>query len=335
MTTNVAIACQGGGSHTAFTAGVLRTVIPWLDEQDARLVGLSGTSGGAVSALGAWYGYLDGGTEGAVAKLDALWSDIAATNTYESWLNEWVVLAMKAHHGVPAMPSLSPYDNPFAPVGERELKEVLERHIDFDRIPHLAGPDAPQLVVGTVNVNAGEFETFSDEHITCESILASSAIPTLFRAVEIDGHYHWDGLLSQNPPVYDLMHTDPADKPDELWIIQINPQTYEGEPTSLEEITDRRNELAGNISLNEEIRFIQTVNEWVERGHLPDDQYTHTEIRRLVLDEVLSYSSKLDRDPQLIERLTADGVDTAETFLADIELGARGPDTQVSSSHDD
>ena len=45
MPTNVAIACQGGGSHTAFTAGVLRTLLPELADSDYRLVGLSGTSG--------------------------------------------------------------------------------------------------------------------------------------------------------------------------------------------------------------------------------------------------------------------------------------------------
>lgn len=333
MTTNVAIACQGGGSHTAFTAGVLRTLVPWLDDHDATLVGLSGTSGGAVSALGAWYGYLDGGSDRAVETLDALWDDIAAGSAYESWLNDWVVLAMQAHHGAPPTPSLSPYTNPFTSAGEREFRALLERHVDFDRIPELASPDAPQLVVGAVDVNAGEFETFADENVTCEAILASSAVPSMFRAVEIGGHYHWDGLLSQNPPIYDLMHTDPDRKPDELWVVQINPQHYEGEPTTLDEIVDRRNELAGNISLNQELRFVETVNEWLDRGDLSADRYSHTEIRRLTLDEVLSYASKLDRSPDLIERLTARGIDTAEAFLDDLELGSHEHDAQVHSSH--
>ena len=58
----VAIACQGGGSHTAFTAGVLSRLldggvldggVPDGDELDGgyEIVGLSGTSGGAVCAL--------------------------------------------------------------------------------------------------------------------------------------------------------------------------------------------------------------------------------------------------------------------------------------------
>ena len=56
----VAIACQGGGSHTAFTAGVLSRLLdgPELDEYE--IVGLSGTSGGAVCALMAWTALRDG-----------------------------------------------------------------------------------------------------------------------------------------------------------------------------------------------------------------------------------------------------------------------------------
>src|SRR4051794_4812184 len=47
----VAIACQGGGSHTAFTGGALQRL---LGEGQYRIVALSGTSGGAVCALLAW-----------------------------------------------------------------------------------------------------------------------------------------------------------------------------------------------------------------------------------------------------------------------------------------
>ena len=44
----VAIACQGGGSHTAFTAGVLKGCSRAEEMAEYEVVGLSGTSGGAV-----------------------------------------------------------------------------------------------------------------------------------------------------------------------------------------------------------------------------------------------------------------------------------------------
>jgi NTE family protein len=53
--TNIAIACRGGGSHAAFTAGVLARLLSDLPDSH-RFVDLSGASGDAVSATAAWYG---------------------------------------------------------------------------------------------------------------------------------------------------------------------------------------------------------------------------------------------------------------------------------------
>jgi len=334
MSVNVAIACQGGGSHTAFTAGVLRTLFPRLEELDCRLVGLSGASGGAVSATAALSGYLDGGPDGVVDTLDALWDDIAAEGGFEFWLNTWLVQGMSMHRWTQPMPAVSPYDAPASVYGEREFRELLDRHVDFDRLGALDDPANPRLVVGTVDLNDGEFETFENGQVTADALLASAAVPTLFRAVEIDGHYHWDGLFSQNPPINNLMRTDPDRKPDELWVVQINPQRYEGEPTSLGEIVDRRNELSGNLSLNQELRFIETVNHWLAEGDLPAEKYSHTEIRRITLDEPLGFASKFDRDPAFLERLTADGIETAESFLEGLDLDGHRHDAQFGSNHD-
>jgi len=57
-TKKIAIACQGGGSHTAFTAGVLSIVLSpeYADRFD--LIGFSGTSEGAVCATLAWSGLI-------------------------------------------------------------------------------------------------------------------------------------------------------------------------------------------------------------------------------------------------------------------------------------
>ena len=54
--TKIAIACQGGGSHTAFTAGVLQHLLAEHVHEKYDLVGLTGTSGGAICATAVWYG---------------------------------------------------------------------------------------------------------------------------------------------------------------------------------------------------------------------------------------------------------------------------------------
>ena len=59
----VAIACQGGGSHTAFTAGVLGRLLQPDVMADHEVVALRGTSGGAICALLAWSALVDGEPE--------------------------------------------------------------------------------------------------------------------------------------------------------------------------------------------------------------------------------------------------------------------------------
>jgi len=314
--TNVAIACQGGGSHTAFTAGVLEHLFEnWRDGHE--LVGISGTSGGAFNALAAWYGLVTDGEAEAAELVTDIWSDIAAVNPAERAGNNWLTtLSRLEGAGVP-LPRTSPYQNPWSEMGKDRIRTILNRYIDFDAIPVHCGRGCPELVIGTVDINAGVFETFTNDAVNIDAVLASAAVPTLFRAVEINDHYHWDGLFSQNPPISDLMHQRAARKPDELWVIQINPQEFEGEPTRFDEINNRRDELSGNISLNQELQFIERVNQWVKSGTLPADQFSQTDIYRIEMGKRYRASTKLDRDPEFLEELIDLGRTQAAGFLAD------------------
>ncbi len=312
--TNVAIACQGGGSHTAFTCGVLRELLAAWEEERYELVGISGTSGGAFNALATWYGLVTGDAERARDLLAAIWDDIAVSGPTDRLVNTWVrTISRMESIGVP-IPAISPYQLP-GQFAKDEIRETLETHIDFDAIPDLCARDVPELVVGTVNVNDGVFETFTNEDVTTDAVLASAAVPNMFEAVEINGHLHWDGLFSQNPPVDDLMGVTPDRKPDELWIVQINPQTFEGEPKTMDVIADRRNELSGNISLNQELKFIERVNEWVEAGYLPPERFSQTAVRRIDMGERFHCSTKVDRDPEFLTELRELGKQRAQAFL--------------------
>ncbi|WP_424016363.1 patatin-like phospholipase family protein (plasmid) [Halorientalis pallida] len=314
---NVAIACQGGGSHTAFTAGVLQHLLDVWDDDEYELVGISGTSGGAYNALATWYGIVTGDHEKAIDTLDSIWSDLATDGWADRMMNQWVTgLSRLESSGLP-LPSVSPYQIPGPEVGKQRITETLERHIDFEAIPDFCGRESPELVVGTVDVNGGHFETFTNEEVTPETVLASAAVPNLFEAVEIHGHYHWDGLFSQNPPINALMSVPPERKPDELWIIQINPQEFEGEPDTLDVIADRRNELSGNISLNQELKFIERVNDWIDDGYLPESEFSHTEIHRIEMGERFHCSTKVDRDRKFLDELMELGHERAAQFLAE------------------
>src|SRR3954471_14962646 len=87
-----------------------------------------------------------------------------------------------------------------------------------------------------------------------DDVIASLAIPPLYKDVRRRGSAFWDGLFSINPPIYALTQISPC--PDEIWVIQINPQRVERAPTRMRDIIDRRNELSGNVSLNKELDMI-------------------------------------------------------------------------------
>src|SRR5919205_2640562 len=89
----VAIACRGGGAHTAFTAGVLKRLLRAEELKRYEVVALSGTSGGAVCALLAWHNLLGGAPARAAEDLDAFWRDNSATAPHEQIMNNWILWA--------------------------------------------------------------------------------------------------------------------------------------------------------------------------------------------------------------------------------------------------
>jgi NTE family protein len=311
----VAIACQGGGSHTAFTAGVLKKLLKEKVEgkHDYEVVALSGTSGGAICALLIWYGLLMNDTKRAVELLDSFWRDNSASSLQDKLVNGWLLWTNRFFENTGGMPTISPYYYPSR--GQDLLRSLLEKHVDFGRINNLVKQSSPLLLVGAANVLSGEFKAFSShrDEINADIILASAAIPTLFRAVHTNGGVYWDGLFSQNPPVRELPDAEP--KPNEIWVIQINPERSEAEPRSMPNITDRRNELSGNLSLYQEIHFIQTVNKWVEEGSLSGTKHEVIDIKWIQMLRDLDSASKLNRDPSFIQEMMAYGEEQAETFL--------------------
>ena len=311
----VAIACQGGGSHTAFTAGVLgRLCSAVVDTHE--IVGLSGTSGGAVCALLAWYALRDGDPAAVGRLLGEFWADNSASSPWEQLFNASTMLAGDLQQVV-AMPAISPYDNFLADSAAEEFKAMLWRRVDFDRVE--PGPEQPVLMIGAVDVLSGEFRAFDSrsDRISADTVLASAAIPTLFRAVPVGDGTFWDGLFSQNPPIRELVDL----RPDEIWVIQINPTRRDVEPRTVLDIGDRRNELAGNLSLYQELHFVEKIDEWLEAGVLAEDAgYKSIVVRIVELSRSrvrwsLSARSKLNRDPAFIRDLIAHGQEQADEFL--------------------
>lgn len=318
-TTSIAIACQGGGSHTAFTAGVLQGLVQNCPDE-YEVTALSGTSGGAICAALAWDGLRQNDPDGAVERLTDFWEDIAAYTPWDVLTNDFTLWSGRLFGEFGAF-GISPYKQPFAEQVERQFRQTIDRHIQFDRNTPSA---PPHLFVGAVNVESGSFEVFADGEEGTAALMASAAIPTLFRAVEIEGAGHWDGLFSQNPPIrHFTTEVSPAEKPDEIWIIRINPLARGETPESLSDIADRRNELAGNLSLEQEKHMIESINEFISQGIITDDRYKEIELREVALDMDLDVHSKLDRSPEFLNQLMDRGRDKAPLLWRDDSTSCR------------
>jgi len=373
----VAVACQGGGMHAAFEVGVLTEILNDVQAQKFELVGLSGTSAGALCALLVWYGLAPkNGSQGSAAdarkQLNDFWDNFVAKTGAENVLNLLTYGAFKAEETeIPVLGinaplfagSLNPYGALYQAVAAC-LPHLGVRSEYFDlgdllkkACPAL-DPNNPQidwsnvktrLLIGASEVVNG-FETVFDSRVnknpqyqnkgmqpnhkaafwrqllplTLDGVAASGTLPTFREAQQItgDGNY-WDGLYSQNPPVREFFypHITLPERPEELWIIRINPQQWPMVPESNADVLDRENELMGNLSLNKELDFIMMVNKWSQNSHYGTfgNDHPHVTVRTIKMEQDtaddLQYSSKFDRSEAFMDRLRKEGKKVARGWL--------------------
>ncbi|MEZ5860801.1 MAG: patatin-like phospholipase family protein [Geminicoccaceae bacterium] len=309
---------QGGGSHGAFTWGVLDRL---LEVDELELVGISGTSAGAMNAAALAYGLAVGGKAGARACLAEFWGRIAAAARLSplqpSPLDRWLGLGnMDFSPGWIASDNLARLASPYElnPLNFHPLKDVLEAVVDFQALRRSCAAEQVLLFLCATNVGTGRIKIFEGEEIGLDAVLASACLPWLFQAVEIDGQHYWDGGYSGNPPIYPLIYgTDCED----VLIVQINPINIESVPRTASEIVDRVNELSFNSTLMREMarhpfRLKLLDEHRVERGHKRLNIHTveaETELARL------GSSSKVNADKDFLGWLFDLGRERCARFL--------------------
>lgn len=309
------LALQGGGSHGAFTWGVLDRL---LEEDWLRIEGISGTSAGAMNAAVLVDGYERGGREGARAALAAFWravSDAARLSPLQRGPLD-VLLGRWSLEGSPAFLAMdlvsrlySPYDlNPF---GINPLHDILERSIDFDAL----SKSAIKLFITATNVRTGRGRVFRNAELTPDVLLASACLPNMFQAVEVDGEYYWDGGYSGNPTMTPLVRGSDAD---DVILVAVNPVERPDLPTGARDILNRINEISFNAGLLKELRMIALLRQMVDANHSEGGRWASMRIHlmRNDLGAMLDSSSKMSAEWAFLEMLHREGRRVAEDFLA-------------------
>ena len=164
----VDLALQGGGSHGAFTWGVLDRLLeePWLG-----IDGISGTSAGAMNAAVLVDGHAKGGAEGARTALENFWRRVSEAARFsplrrgplDVLLGRWTLDSSPIYVAMDLMSRLlSPYD--LNPMGNNPLRAILAETIDFERLAR-----APmKLFIIATNVRTGRGRVFKNNAVTPE-----------------------------------------------------------------------------------------------------------------------------------------------------------------------
>jgi NTE family protein len=314
------LALQGGGAHGAFTWGVLDRL---LEEETLEIVGISGTSAGALNGAALKAGMLAGGRGTARKVLDRLWDQVAAVGDLRMvpWMQPFLPAMRFWQEAAEVVMPISPQGiaaqlySPYAwGTGWQNPLEPIVRGFDFAQV---CAADAPRLFVSATNVRTGKIKVFAGQEITPEALMASACVPTVFQAVEIGGEAYWDGGYAGNPALFPLYEPD---LPDDIVVVSINPLRRDEVPDTPQEIQNRINEISFNSSLLGELRAINFVRRLIAEGRMERGRMKEVRVHMIADDGLmndLSATTKLMPSPALMDRLKAAGRIAADRFLAE------------------
>ena len=335
----VALALQGGGTHGAFTWGVLDRLLQEVAANRLRLSAVSGTSAGAFNAALLVSGLVRGGPDLARRKLADFWTSLqqrgllagnalffGEPSPFGGFNLDWspAAIALEAAGLV-----ISPYTNPFY---TDALAPLVEQAFPATDLQALNDPTGPRVFITATNIATNGRTIFTQPGLSTTALRASACLPTEFRAVELDGIAYWDGGFLGNPALAPLI-----DHAQDLLLVLVNPfQRTDGTPRSARAILSRTNEVTFNASVVLEVNAIEAVNtllaELAAAGTAYAGRYKPIRfhaVRNDAFEATLGSVSKSSTSAVLLTALHDAGYQAAEAWVA-----AHLPDVGVRSSLD-
>lgn len=308
----ILLALQGGGSHGAFTWGVLDRL---LEEPDFEIEGITGTSAGAMNAVVLAHGLIRGGAVEARRMLRKFWESVGripglgtlAPISPESWHLDrspayiWFDLISRV---------LSPYQ--LNPLNFHPLRSLIADSVDFGS---LRTSSKVKVVICATNVHTGRRRIFENRELSVDTVLASACLPFLFPAVEIDGEPYWDGGYTGNPAIAPLIRSTTAD---DLFLVTINPLVRKETPRSARAIIDRATEISFNSTFWLELTAIAAFAKWHSDGVIDPSGFRRNFFHRIEAEDrisALGASSKMNNHPDFLRTLFEIGREAAHDWL--------------------
>ncbi len=297
----LSLALQGGGSFGAFTWGVLDRL---LEEPACDLDAISGASGGAVNAALLASGFVEGGRDGARARLRRFWRRVTDEASFRSLI--LIGGFSPAGTSVAFGRGLSPAQ--FDPFDLDPLRQALTAEIDFSA---LYDPICPRLLVATTRVRDGRLHIFRNKELTADVLLASTCPPLLHSAVEIEGEVYWDGGYAANPPLVQLVQESAAT---DVLVVQVTPAQDAYVPITMAAVDRRLDQIMANSALNAEIAAL----DWT-RDVAATSKLRSLRVFRIAAEhgiDGLAQRSSVDIGREFISMLHRSGRDAADRWLS-------------------
>jgi len=243
----IALALQGGGSHGAYTWGVLDRL---LEDGRIEIEGISGASAGAMNAVVLAHGYTAGGRDGAREALTRFWGSVSEKLGHNG-------IAAASAVPVPdptarAYLFLTRFFSPYQlnPLNINPLRDIVAEQVDFER---LRSECTMKLFVSATRVSNGALRIFSREELTVDALLASACLPSIHHTVEVEGSAYWDGGLTANPPLSVLLYKCSAR---DLLVVVLNPLGSDEVPSTPDAIAERLSQIGFSSTLSAELQAI-------------------------------------------------------------------------------
>ncbi|MBI3419319.1 MAG: patatin-like phospholipase family protein [Proteobacteria bacterium] len=318
-TKTINLALQGGGAHGAFTWGVLQAL---LEDERLDFHTITSTSAGSMNGAVMATGLLKGGPKEAIGLLETFWHRVSqagrygifsAPNVMQDWMSSTGRMAANAFAGFEMMSYFfSPYQ--FNPLDYNPLQKIIADMVDF---PLLQKSDKIALHICATDVKRSQIKIFSGKELSADALLASSCLPQIFQAVEIKGHYYWDGGYLGNPPLFPLTRCKYSQ---DMLIVQIDPILVGEVPKTGEAIADRLNEINFNSPLLMELRGLEHINRLLRKGYLSKESGQRELYVHLIGDDeamgALSLESKFNPEWDFLNGLRDTGHRRAKAWLS-------------------
>ena len=216
-----ALVLSGGGARAAYQVGVLKGIASILPRSVYNPFPIiCGTSAGAINALSI------AGRAGPfrlrTKKLERIWHELTPADVYRTDAtgvikNTFHLLASFVHSGYGIGRPISLLDN-------SPLRQMMEDYVKFDYLDTaIDNGELQAIAITAMSYASGKSVTFFQGHeqipawnrsrrrgekipISIDHLMASTAIPGLFPAVQIDSDYFGDGAVRQLKPISPALH---------------------------------------------------------------------------------------------------------------------------------